>query len=76
MRKIILSNNRLTKVPNEIRQLNHLFFVDLRFNEIGDIESGAFKFPDNKFGSVDLGNNQIYRIEADAFQGKKKTKLP
>ena len=75
LKKIILSNNRLTKVPNEIRQFNHITRVDLRFNQIRWIESGAFKFSDievEEFGLVDLGDNQINHIEANAFQGNSK----
>ena len=72
LRKIILNNNRLNKVPDEIRQFNHLRYVDLRFNQIRNIESGAI----NKvMYRVDLDHNQIYHIESGAFKGLCKSQI-
>ena len=44
--ELILSNNRLSKVPAEIRFFTSLSYVNLRNNEIGSVESGTFIFPD------------------------------
>jgi Leucine-rich repeat (LRR) protein len=71
--QLILSNNSLSKVPDEIRQFNHLSFVDLRFNHIRSVASGSFKFPMNNVkipGKVDLSFNRIKTVEQGAFQGK------
>jgi hypothetical protein len=70
--KILLRNTILSKVPEEIGQFTRLAFVDLQFNQIRSIKSGAFKFPDivKEPGSVDLGYNQIGLIEDNAFQGQ------
>ena len=70
--KILLRNTGLSKVPEEIGQFTRLAFVDLQFNKIRSIKSGAFKFPDivKEPGSVDLGYNQIGLIEDNAFQGR------
>jgi len=69
--RIHLSNNSLSKVPEEINQFTHLAYVELMWNRIRSIKSGAFKFPDKvvKPGYVDLGYNQISLIENGAFQG-------
>ena len=69
--QILLSNNSLSKVPEEISQFTHLAYVELLVNRIRSIKSGAFKFPDKvvKPGYVDLGYNQISLIENGAFQG-------
>ena len=70
--KILLRNTSLSQVPEEIGQFTSLAFVDLSFNQIRSIKSGAFKFPDivKEPGSVDLGYNQIGLIEDNAFQGR------
>jgi len=39
-----LAYNRLTKIPNEIAQLNQLDTVYLHGNDIGSIQSTAFNF--------------------------------
>lgn len=67
-----LSNNSLTKVPDEIRQFNDLSLVDLRFNHIRSVASGSFKFPliVRVPGKVDLGFNRIKIVERGAFQGQ------
>ena len=69
--EIILCNNNLSKIPDEIRQFNYFSRVDLRFNQIRKIGSGAFKFPDkvNKSVKLYLSSNQINEIESGAFQG-------
>ena len=72
LRKIYLNNNSLVNgVPDEIRLFDELSSVDLRWNPIRIIESGAFKFPDRVAdpGLVDLSFNQITHIKDDAFQG-------
>ena len=70
--QIILIGNRLVNgVPDEIRLFDELSMVDLQWNQIRIIESGAFKFPDKVVepGFVDLGFNQITHIMGGAFQG-------
>lgn len=70
--QIILIGNRLVNgVPDEIRLFDELSIVDLQWNQIRIIESGAFKFPDKVVepGFVDLGFNQITHIMGGAFQG-------
>lgn len=68
--KIILSGNNLTKVPDEIRQFNHLEFVDLKFNPIRYIEAGAFKFP-SKGEPCSVESKEITVINCGPFQGNK-----
>ena len=71
LRRIILSGNSLTEVPEEIRQFSQLSYVDLQHNQIRSIGSGAFKFPDRveQPGELDLSYNQIANISSGAFQG-------
>lgn len=74
LKQIILINNRLVNgVPDEISLFDELSMVDLQWNQMRTIESGAFKFPDRveKPGFIDLGFNQITHIKGGAFQGKK-----
>ena len=76
--RLNLNYNNLTKVPDEIRQFDHIYSVDLDVNQIRLIESGAFKFPDKvneKGSSLSLQYNPIDRIEPGAFQGNKYVKV-
>ena len=70
--QLILSNNSLSKVPDEIRLFHNLTLVDLRFNNIRSVASGSFKFPRQVRipGKVDLGFNRIKNVEKGAFQGQ------
>ena len=72
IRQLILSNNSLSKVPDEIRFFHNLSLVDLRFNHIRSVASGSFKFPHQVQipGKVDLGFNRIKIVEQEAFQGQ------
>ena len=70
--QLILSNTSLSRVPDEIRFFNNLNYVDLRYNKITIVPSGAFKFPTDRViapGKIDLAFNRIKNIERGAFQG-------
>ena len=68
-----LSDNQLTQIPNEIRYFDYLQIVDLDFNKILSIKSGAFNFT-SRLRYLYLNGNptghKINYIEPGAFVGK------
>ena len=68
-----LSDNQLTQIPNEIRYFDYLQIVDLDFNKILSIKSGAFNFT-SRLRYLYLNGNptghKINYIEPGAFLGK------
>ena len=71
------TNNKLTKVPVEIRQFRALATVDLSGNQITTVASGSFNLKPNVFkqsraagtGFISLSSNPLNSIESGAFQG-------
>lgn len=66
--RINLENNQLTLVPSQIPIFPQLIYVDLSFNQITMIQTGAFDFS-KTVDQLILSNNIIRTIEADAFLG-------
>ena len=66
--KLSLSNNRLTKIPKQIRQFTQLDYVNLDYNEIASIKKGDFYFR-KTLKKLLLGGNWLTFIEPGAFQG-------
>ena len=71
MSHIILTDNRLTRVPNQVKLFERLYVVHLQNNSIETVQSGAFM--STRGGkdrlNVYLTDNQIRLIEPGAFQG-------
>jgi Leucine-rich repeat (LRR) protein len=68
--KIDLTLNRLTTVPDQIRQFPKLDFVSLFNNEILSIQPNSFNFLTTlKWLYID--SNKLETIASGAFQGKK-----
>ena len=66
---VYLAYNKLTKIPDEIAQLDQLHTVYFHGNEIDSIPSGAFNFvPTLKV--LYLSGNPLKTIEPGAFNGK------
>ena len=63
-----MENNQLTLVPSQIQIFPQLIYVDLSFNQITMIQTGAFDFS-KTVDQLILSNNIIRTIEADAFLG-------
>jgi Leucine-rich repeat (LRR) protein len=66
--KVSLSHNRLTRIPAQIRRFPQLDHIDLDYNNISFIHSGAFKFT-KTLQKLSLKSNLLKEIEAGAFQG-------
>ena len=67
-----LSDNQITQIPNEIHDFGSLQIVDLDFNQIQYIKSGAFNFTSRLRYLYLNGNpngNKINYIEPGAFLG-------
>lgn len=65
---VYLAYNKLTKIPDEIAQLNQLHTVYLHGNDINSIPSGAFNFvPTLK--ELYLSDNPLKTIQQGAFNG-------
>jgi hypothetical protein len=65
---VTLNNNKLTKVPDEIKFFPRLVYVNLAGNNIRTIQRGAFNFTSTA-DHVLLFENEISFIEPGAFQG-------
>jgi len=71
------TNNKITKVPLEIRQFRALATIDLSGNQITTVASGSFNLNPNVFkqsravgtGLISLSSNPLNSIESGAFQG-------
>lgn len=63
-----LGDNKLTRVPDEIKRFLELEWVNLRQNSIHTIHSGAFNFI-ARLRYLNLEYNQLSKIEPGAFQG-------
>jgi hypothetical protein len=65
---VYLAYNKLTRIPDEISQLNQLHTVYLHGNDLYAIQSTAFNFiPTLKV--LYLGSNSLDNIEPGAFSG-------
>ena len=64
-------NNKLTRVPDQIKSLPQLEIVYLHDNEITSIDAGAFNHPNGTSPLFDLYlmNNQLTTISPGAFKG-------
>ena len=65
---LILSQNQLTKIPDQIKQFDKLNYVDLDQNKMQSVASGAITFTKLQ-NSISLGFNQLSTISPGAFQG-------
>ena len=65
---VTLNDNKLTKVPDEIKFFSRLVYVNLAGNNIRTIQRGAFNFTSTA-DRVLLYENEINFIEPGAFQG-------
>ncbi len=71
------TNNRMTKVPAEIRQFRALATIDLSGNQINIVARGSFNLKPNvaikhkavDTGLISLNFNPLNNIESGAFQG-------
>lgn len=63
-----LSENNLTRVPDQVKRFTQLKSVDLSDNRIVTIQSGTFVSHQQQM-MIFLNGNQISRIEPEAFQG-------
>ena len=61
-------NNKLTRVPNQIKFFPRLVNVTLNYNSIASLESETFNFS-STVNYLGLDSNQISSIEPGAFQG-------
>jgi len=68
LKHLQLGHNKLTRVPDEIKMFVELEYVDLRYNSIHTIHSGAFYFT-SILKWLYLQYNQLSNIEPGAFQG-------
>ena len=68
LKRLQLGNNKLTRVPDEIKMFIELEYVDLRYNSIHTIHSGAFHFT-SILKWLYLQYNQLSSIDPGAFQG-------
>ena len=69
LEELNFSYNRLTKVPDKIRQFHHARLIDLSNNKIRSIQSGAFKMLSNHSSRISLDSNRIASIEPRAIRG-------
>ena len=68
--RLNLSNNRLTQIPDQLRILDRLRFVNLGHNQISVVRTGTFKSKSSKrHTEVFLNDNKIIKIEPNSFQG-------
>jgi Leucine-rich repeat (LRR) protein len=65
---LYLSENNLTRVPDQVKLFAQLKSVDLSDNRIAAIQSGAFESHQQQM-MIFLNGNHINRIEPEAFQG-------
>ncbi len=78
-----LGFNKITEIPrtdkkpfvNQNRFKNGSIFINLQFNEIVRVPSGAFYFPYSSDVSIVLGFNKIVSIASDAFRFPSATKV-
>jgi len=68
VKRIDFDNNRLSRVPDEIRLFNQLEHIYLNFNQIQSI--GYATFNSSVIRALYLISNQINKIAPGAFQGK------
>ena len=67
--KLSLQNNKLTRVPNQIKLFPQLVEVWLSDNKITSIQSGAFNFTTTTVEWLVLSDNPVATIAPGAFQG-------
>ena len=68
LRRMNVPGISLTRVPEQIRHLDQLNWLDLSFNQINSIRNGEFNFT-AMLRVLRLSNNNISLIEDGAFQG-------
>ena len=69
LKHLSLKNNRLTRVPDQVKLFNRLNRVILSHNGIQTLPFGAFNFTETPLEYLSLANNLLDRIEPGAFQG-------
>lgn len=69
LKHLSLKNNRLTRVPNQVKLFSRLNRVILSHNGIQTIPFGAFNFTETPLEYLSLANNLLVDIEPGAFQG-------
>ena len=70
LKTIYLDNNRLTRIPSEIPALKLLNFLEISYNQIVSVPSGALSFT-APVTRISLNGNNITTIQSNAFQGTK-----
>ena len=65
---LILTNNQLTKIPDQLKQFNQLTYVDLDKNKIPSLAAGALSLT-AKIGTINVGFNQLITIAPGTFVG-------
>lgn len=68
LKSLNLPRNKLSKIPAKMSMFPRLENVDLKFNNINSIPTGAFNFTAT-LRHLDLQHNNIEQIEPAAFQG-------
>ena len=70
LKAVTLFQNRLNRVPDQIRQLDQLVYLNFEYSFITMIPKDAFNFS-TQLEELDLIHNRMIGIEAGAFQGRK-----
>jgi hypothetical protein len=65
---LILTNNQLTKIPDQLKQFTQLTYVDLDENKISSLTAGTLSFT-ARIDAINLGFNQLTTIAPGAFDG-------
>ena len=69
--ELLLTNNNLTRIPEQIRHFNQLSGLRLDSNQIRSIKKGSFNSIDRPLSRLSMKNNMINCIEPGAFSGIK-----
>lgn len=69
LKHLSLKNNRLTRVPDQVKLFSRLNRVILSHNGIQILPSGAFNFTETPLEYLSLANNLLQDIQPGAFQG-------
>jgi len=73
LKALSLRDLKIKKVPESIKSMNNLYYIDLSDNKITEIVNGTFQHLSNLW-KIDLENNLINKLEENAFNGAIKLK--
>ena len=65
----LVARNNLTRIPEQIRRLPKLEYINLNHNRIKSIESGAFNYDENVVKLISVEVNGLETIAPGAFKG-------